>query len=99
LDPILRIHILFQDFTETCVEFPIHTAVGYETYCVLNNEFKKTGGFLAYRAEIITCEGEIYTDWEHQLWVKLIDLDNETDSMSSAVLEKSRQASVTDTPF
>ncbi len=99
LCPILRIHILFCDCTQTCVEFPIHSRVGYETYCVLNSEFKKTGGFLAYKAEIITGDGELYADWEHQLWVKLIDIEDDSDEMSSAVLEKSIQASVIETPF
>lgn len=96
----LRIHILFQDFTETVVEFPIRSRVGYETYSVLNKDFKKTGGFLAYRGEILTGDGEVYTDWQHQLWVKLIDVNEEEESeeISSAAVEKSRHASVMDTP-
>ncbi len=49
---------------------------GVETYSVLNKDFKKTGGFLAYRAEILTEDGEVYADWKHQLWVKLIDIDD-----------------------
>lgn len=99
LEPILRIHVLFQDFTQTCVEFPIHRKIGYETYSVLNDEFNCTGGLLAYKAEIITPDGEVYADWEHQLWVRLIDLECASDEMSSAVEEKSRQASVTETPL
>jgi hypothetical protein len=98
-NPILRIHILFQNFTQTCVEYPIYSRAGYKTYCILNKDFKKTGGLLAYKAEILTSDGQVYTEWEHQLWVRLIDLDNESDEMSSAVLEKSRQGSVTEIPI
>lgn len=95
-DPILRIHILFQDFTETIVEYPIHSRAGYETYSLLNKEFKKKEGFLAYRAEIVTSDGHVYADWSHQLWVKLIDV--QSDEMSPAAVEKSIQPSVIDTP-
>lgn len=72
-DPVLRIHILFRNFTETCVEYPISSRVGYETYLLINDEFKEKEGFLAYRAEIITADGTVEAEWTHQLWVKLID--------------------------
>lgn len=99
LNPILRLHILFQDFTQTCVEFPIRNRVGYETYSLINDDFKKTGGFLAYRGEIVTADGQVYADWEHQLWVRLIEIEEDTEEMSSAVVEKSRHASVIETPL
>lgn len=97
LCPILRIHILFQDLTETSVEFPIQSKIGYKTYFLLNKEFKKKKGFLAYKGEIITADETTYATWQHQLWVKLIQVP--TEEMSSAVEEKSRQASVIETPL
>ncbi len=96
--PCLRIDILFHNFTQTCVEFPICTRIGYETFSLLNKEFKETGGLLAYRAQIVTCDGEVFKEWKHQLWVKLISTDEEIDEMSSAVIEKSKQGSVIETP-
>src|SRR5690606_12094448 len=65
--PSLKIDILFEDFTETSVEFPIRSRVGYQTYSLLNKEFKKTGGLRAYRAAILSSDGEIYREWKHQL--------------------------------
>lgn len=97
--PMLKLQILFRDYTETCVEFPINSRAGYETYSILNKEFKKTGGFLSYKAEIVTSEGRVYADWTHQLWVKLIIADDcDADFISSMVVERSRQESVMDTP-
>lgn len=75
--PILSIDILFENLTEDRVEFPITSTVGYETYSVLNKQFKETGGLLAYKAEITNTEGEILAEWKHQLWVKLITVDAE----------------------
>ncbi|MBS0629487.1 MAG: hypothetical protein JSS30_04595 [Verrucomicrobia bacterium] len=83
--PILRISVLFHNYCQDCVEFPIRSTVGYETYSVLNREFKETCGLLAYKAEIVTCDGEVLTDWKHQLWTELITID--TDEMSSAAVE------------
>lgn len=97
-NPSLKIDVIFNDFSTTQAEFPIHQRIGFETLAVLNEQFKKTGGFLAYRVEIVTDTGEVYADWTHQLWVKLIDLDDETEEMSSAMVEKSRQPSVTEIP-
>ncbi|NGX37211.1 MAG: hypothetical protein K1000chlam2_00364 [Chlamydiae bacterium] len=97
-DPILRLSILFHDFSEDVVEYPICSKIGYETYFLVNEKFKETGGLLSYRAEIITCDGEVYADWKHQLWVKLIDINDDTEVRSSAVVEKSKQGSVIETP-
>lgn len=98
LDPTLRIHILFQDFSETVVEYPIRSRAGYESYLLINQAFKKKGGLLAYRAEIITSDGRIFAEWKHQLWVKLIDIEGQSEEINSSVIEKSIQPSVIETP-
>ncbi len=96
-DPMLRIEVLFRDFTKTCVDFPICSRAGYESYSVLNDQFKKTGGFLAYKVSVVTGDGQTCAEWKHQLWVKLISAE-EMDETSAAVIEKSRQGSVIETP-
>jgi hypothetical protein len=83
--PILRIDILFHNYCQQRLEFPINSTVGYETYSVLNKEYKDTWGFLAYKAEIIDADGDVIADWKHQLWVELITID--ADEISSAVVE------------
>ncbi len=87
----LVINVLYRDFTTRTITFPIQSRIGYEVIQVVNEEFEETGGFLAYRAEIVTPSGEVFADWKHQLWVKLISVDEKsedlTDRISSAVDE------------
>lgn len=99
-DPVLRIEIIYRDFSTGCVEFPLSHKIGYETFSLLNEDFDKTGGILTYKAEIVTCDGEVYRQWKHQLWVELITVDEDeaTDLTSSWVVEKSRHESVIETP-
>lgn len=75
--PRVVVHLLFRNYTEKIVEFPITRRVSYEIYPVLGCEFDETGGLLTYKAEIVICEGEIYREWKHQMWVQLIDLSDE----------------------
>jgi hypothetical protein len=86
-NPSIRFHILFHNYSEEIEQFPIDTRMGSKTYWVINKKFDQTKGLLAYRVEIITAEGEVLTDWEHQLWVRLINAGADTDLMSSAVSE------------
>ncbi len=81
--PVLRIHVLFRNYSEDCVEYPIHSRVGSKTYWIVNKDFTETGGPLAYRAEIVSGDGELIAEWQHQLWVRLIDIEE----TSSAVDE------------
>lgn len=97
-DLFLRIDILFRDFTKAVVEYPIKKSIGYETYCLLDKKFEQTKGFLSYKAEIITEDGKVYAQWQHQLWVKLITIED-TEVSSSAVVEKSKQESVIEIPL
>lgn len=101
LNPVLRLSFVFRDFSEICVEFPVTKKVGYETYCIWDKDVECTGGVLTYKAEIITCDGEVFRSWKHQLWFKLITIDEEscTDLTRSDIVEKSRQGSVIDTPL
>jgi len=97
--PVLRLHILFRNYTQDCVEFPIRSRAGYETYSVLNEDFKETKGLLAYKAEIVTCDGDVYCKWKHQFWVQLITIGEASAEISSSVIEKSKQGSVIETPL
>lgn len=75
--PRVVVHLFFRNYTEKIIEFPITRRVSYEIYPVLGCEFDETGGLLTYKAEIVICEGEIYREWKHQMWVQLIDLSDE----------------------
>ena len=74
-NPSLVINLLFKNYTTETLTFPICSRVGYEAIQVIGEEFKETGGLLAYKAEIITEDGQLYAEWQHQLWVNLIEMD------------------------
>jgi hypothetical protein len=73
--PRLKLHILFRNYSEEVVEFPICRRLGYESYPVLDAKFDETGGLLTYRAEIVTGDGQVFREWKHQMWVNLISLE------------------------
>ena len=86
-NPSIRFHTFFHNYTEDYVEYPITSAVGSKTYWLINKKFRETKGLLSYRVEIVTEDGEVLTDWNHQLFVKLIDADCETEAISPLVSE------------
>lgn len=71
-DAKLILHMILKDFTQKTLEFPINHRVGYVSYELIGEEFKKSEGLLTYQAEIVTSGGEVYRKWDHQLWVNLI---------------------------
>lgn len=75
--PSIQLTMIFWDYTEKTVYFPIDDKMGWVTYKLLDEEYDKTGGILTYKAEIVTEEGTIFREWKHQLWVNLITLDQE----------------------
>lgn len=76
--PKLLLKIIYWDFTEKTITFPITKRVGYETYTLLDKEYEEKQGLLTYRAEIVTDDDKIYQEWTHKLWVNLIKIDNES---------------------
>lgn len=85
--PVLQLEILFCDYSQEVVCFPIESRVGYETYSLINQAYKDRGGFLSYKAEIVNQEGEVLADWKHQLFVQLIEEGEPIAERSSAVIE------------
>jgi len=77
-DPVIRISMLFNNFTKRCVEYPISSRVGYRQFAITGDYFEETGGILTYKVEILTCDGEVYKSWHHQLYVELITIDDES---------------------
>lgn len=73
-EPKLILHLIFWNFTERTIEYPITSKIGYHTFDLVDEDFFTTGGILTYKAEIVTCDGEIYREWKHQLWVNLIQI-------------------------
>lgn len=112
--PRADVYILFWDYKEKKISFPITKKWGYETYSCLNKEFEETGGILTYRAEIVTKDERVYREWKHQLWTNLIQVGDQLQTLdedkegirresakrtSSSVVDQSKQGSVIDTPY
>jgi hypothetical protein len=89
--PYAEVYIVFWNYVEKKITFPIDSKWGYKSYTLLNDEYLKTGGILTYRAEVLTSDHKVYKEWKHQLWVNLIQVtDQETEEIS--LLEDQRTA-------
>jgi hypothetical protein len=75
-NPELQLHVLYGDYTQKTFAYPVKKRMGYYTYKDLNEVFTNHKGIITYSAELKLDDGSIYKSWKHQLWVKLIDLEN-----------------------
>lgn len=104
-DPQLHLHVIYWDYTEEEFIYPIAQRIGSENYFLLDDEYCEKNGILTYMAEIIGDDGCIYYEWKHQLWVNLIQIEDEPQSIESASLtsstveSQSMQGSVIDTAY
>lgn len=73
----LKLHILFWNYTTQVVNYPLKKQRGSTEYFLLDEAFERKKGILTYKAEVVTAEGEIFSEWKHQLWVNLIDIEYE----------------------
>lgn len=73
--PVLVLSVIYKNHTEEKVCYPITRRRGVVTYSVLNEEYKKTEGFLTYKAEVLTADDTILKEWKQHLWTDLIVID------------------------
>lgn len=84
--PQLVLHLIFWDYTEEVIAYPLDKRRGYITYRLLNEEFEEKKGLLTYKAEIVTEDGDVYSEWKHQLWVNLIHVEEDAPQIERAEL-------------
>lgn len=82
-NPSIHLEIIYRDYSEAHYIYPISYKGGYVVYSLLGEEYKKTKGFLAYKAEIQTRDGKVFRSWQHQFWVKIIRLEEDDQEPSS----------------
>ncbi len=87
-NPQLVLNVIYWNFTQSTITFPIRHAVGWHTYSLLDDEFHEKHGLLTYRIQIITEDQEVFKDWKHQLWVNLIELDEKKPSKPVKIEEE-----------
>jgi len=73
--PSIHLEMIYKDYSEEKKSYPISHKSGYVVYALLGQEYKKTKGLLAYKAEIVTEDGQIFRTWQHQMWVNIIRLE------------------------
>ncbi len=73
----LHLHVIYRNYTENCFIYPVTHRMDYAVYTLIGDEYKEKKGILSYKAEIIKEDGTIFTDWRHQLWTQLIQIEQE----------------------
>ncbi len=64
--------VVYKDLSEESVRKPITGRVGGFNFPLVGEKFKKTNGFLTYKAELVNKNGEITDSWEQAMWVKVL---------------------------
>lgn len=72
-DLSLKLSMVFKDYKEEVFEREIHQENGYIVYDLVGERFEETGGFLTYKAEVVTESGKVIESWRQQLWVEIIE--------------------------
>jgi hypothetical protein len=88
-NPELQLHVLYGDYTQKTFAYPVKKRMGYFTYKDLNEVFTNHKGIITYCADLKLNDGSIYKSWKHQLWVKLIDLENVSDEKDQIAFDES----------
>lgn len=71
----LVLSVLYRDYTQGTFCYPVDRRRGTVTYSLLGDEYTKTGGFLTYKAEIMTPNQWVVKQWKQVLWTELITLE------------------------
>ncbi len=71
----LSVDLIYRDYEEKHVNIQVEGRRGIEEISLLDEEFKKTRGFLTYRVMLYDEKDQLLKEWQHQLWVKLIKID------------------------
>jgi hypothetical protein len=72
---VLVLSVIYKNHTEEKICYPIDRRRGVITYSVLGSDYKKTDGFLTYKAEILNKDDSVIKQWKQQLWTDLIVID------------------------
>lgn len=76
-DLMLVVFLNMRDYTEREFAFRLNNASGHKVISVANEDYFSTGGILSFRVEILRGNVPLYSR-NHQLYVKLIRLDEES---------------------
>ena len=89
--PVIVLDLILWDYTTRQIRIPIKRRMDFATYRLFNEDYEKTGGILTYKAEIVTEDGKVFREWKHQLWVKLITVNDQETNAEAVESAKSAQ--------
>lgn len=78
----LEVTIRFRNREEIVEVFNIEKTRGTYVFSLINNDYFNRGGILTYKIDLIG-GGCVYEEWRHQIWVDLIEINNQQDSCAS----------------
>lgn len=68
----MKVDMIYNNLSTETLLFPIKRRAGSRVIEMMGKEFKEKEGFLAYKAEIVSVDGEVISDYTHRMWTKLI---------------------------
>lgn len=68
----LKVDIVYRNLTKETLVYPIKRRAGSQIIELLGKDFTEKKGFLVYKLQIVSLDGEIITDYTHRMWVDLI---------------------------
>ncbi len=72
---ILLLQVLYRDLTEEKFTYSIDRSWGIKEWDLLDAEYEKRKGVLAYKASLQQLNGAIVAEYTHALFVKTVDVD------------------------
>jgi len=74
---MLVLKVLYRNYTQETICYSVERRRGVATYSLLNDEYRQREGFLTYKAEITTLDGEVIQQWKQQRWTEIITIDDQ----------------------
>ncbi|MCH9621582.1 MAG: hypothetical protein S4CHLAM20_10060 [Chlamydiia bacterium] len=68
----LKADFVYRNLTTETIMLPLKRRAGSMIIEMLGEEYKKKEGYLSYKMEIISVDGEVISDYTHRMWVDLI---------------------------
>ncbi len=68
----ITLSVIYKDFTEETLEYPVSNLIGAVSFPLINEKFNEKQGFFAYQALLLDKDNHILDKWEHQLWTEII---------------------------
>ena len=68
----MKVGIIYRNLTKETFMFPIKRRAGAQIIEMLGDDYKEKEGFLSYKLEIVSVDGEVISDYTHRMWVNLI---------------------------